>query len=208
MIRKFFDIITASIVLSAFADSAGAANLVSNGGFESSNIGNAFYVHVPSGANLIDDWQVVGNPGQGVDIVSNRVGHNGYVFSGEQAIDMAGTPGPGSIFQDLATTPNTTYDLSFYASSNGGAKANGLSVFWDGILIDIISTPSLGNWELFTYNVAANSNLTRLEFTGNFGGVAGSLIDEVKVESESVPEPLGIFSLAAVLSVFVLKRKQ
>lgn len=209
-IKQLSGIATVLISLTTFVSSAKATNLVSNGDFEYSSIGNISNGVVAANSNFIQDWKV---GKESVDLVSNRTGITDFVYSGEQAIDMTGSPGAGSIFQDLATTTNTAYELSFYASSNGAEKIDGLSVFWDGALIDTITTPTSGVWEDFTYNLSATSNLTRLEFASNISGYQGSLIDNVKVKVaqpvQAVPEPGMLIGSSMVLfGGIAFKRKR
>lgn len=151
-------------------------NLVSNGSFESPVI-DRFYWKISDG-QTIGAW-TVGRTS--VDIVSETY-HPSYVaHDGTQTIDMAGTPGPGSIYQDVSTVSGNEYQLRFALSSNGGAKSNSVTVHWDGVELGTLSSPTIGSWELHSYTLTAQSTSTRLEFIGNYGGSAGALLDSVEL---------------------------
>lgn len=205
-------LVVMALSLLALSGPSFAVNIVLNGDFETPDIGLTLFVPLFNGSTFLTDWTVEApSPGQGIDIISNRTGAcPGCANTGEQAIDMAGTPGRGSIFQDLTTTPSTTYDLSFFASSNGGAKINGLSIEWGGVVIDTITTPALNTWLLFSYdNLPATSNTTRLKFIGNLDGFEGSFLDTINVEAvvTAIPEPASIVLLFSGLLTLLGVRK-
>jgi len=180
------------------------ANLVTNGGFEDPLITSAFVFHA-AGSTGINGWTVTGNPGQGVDLVNgSNAGNLAYVHSGVQSVDMAGSPGPGSIVQTLATTANTMYDISFWVSSNGGFFANSLSVEFDGVTLATLNSQPLGTWTQHSFSAMATGASTDIKFNGLFGGNAGALLDDVMV-TESVPEPV---TLAMALPAALLLRRR
>jgi len=165
-------------------------SIVVNGDFESPNIGPTSFQTFTTGSTGITGWTVTQTS---VDLVSNRTGISGYAFTGQQAVDLAGTPGPGGIFQDLATTVGTLYTLTFRESSNGAS--NNLVVRWGTgatppIVLSTV-TPPLGTWQFVSLNLLATTSTTRLEFdtlptnTTN----AGPLLDTVTVDQAGIPEP-------------------
>lgn len=163
-----------------------AGNIVVNGSFESPDIGNTWFVTVDSGQTTLTGWSVGQNS---IDIVSNLGGHGGapdWAIDGNQSVDLAGTPGPGSISQILATVSNETYTLSFAVSSNGQQHANGIQVFWDNNLLDTISSPLPATWDIHTYNVTASTSSTPLGFSTPIAGNNGPLLDAVSVTA--IPE--------------------
>ncbi len=174
-----------------FTTSAQAQNLVQNGSFEASSIlPGPWFLAVPAGFSTIQNWNV-GTPStptqssQGVDIINNI--HNPvWSHTGSQSIDMAGSPGPGTLYQILNTVPGNPYTLTFFASS---VKVTGLtaslSIHWDGNLIDTIDTPQRGAWQAFTYCVTASGSTTRLEFVSQVAGDEGALVDTVSVHDIS-----------------------
>jgi hypothetical protein len=181
----------------SFADQP---NLVVNGDFEDPAIDCGLWITVPPGSGFITGWNVnipsVGDehgdcdsfPGysDSVDLLVNS-GGGPYVHTLNQAIDMAGTfatPGD-SLYQDIPTTPGRVYTLTFFTSSNGGPKQDGLTVEWDEVPIATLSTPVLGTWTENTFAVVATSDVTRLRFVDNLGGGAGSLLDTVSVVEQA-----------------------
>lgn len=181
-------------------------NIVVNGDFEEPNlVGHcSLYVPVPAGSGFIAGWNV-NIPSSGtenggcdsypgyehsVDLVVNPCGF--YVHTGSQSVDMAGTVGTAgdSIFQDLNTVPGLSYDLIFYTSSNYDTKVNGLSIKWDGSLVDTITTTPYGTWVQHHYSVIASGSTTRLEFVGNIGGLGGAMLDTVSVTPGSNRAPI------------------
>ncbi|MCH9038351.1 MAG: DUF642 domain-containing protein, partial [Chloroflexi bacterium] len=117
--------------------------------------------------------------GNTVDIVSETYAPSYVAFDGVQTIDMAGTPGPASLYQDLATNAGEDYVVTFTLSSNGGAKANSVTLEWGGNVIDTLNSPAIGTWETHSYTLTATSQNTRIELIGNLGGNAGALLDLV-----------------------------
>lgn len=188
---------------------AAAVNIVDNGDFEFQNIGNTFFVAVNGGGNTLSNWNVLGN---GIDVISNRTGQNQFVNTGQQSVDLAGSPGPGIIYQDLATVVSQQYVISFYVSSNGGPFNNALNVSWGGTDLGPVSTPALGTWQLVQFVVTATSTTTRLQFTDNIGGYQGALLDTVSVDDgvrsgAELPEPATVFAGLVGIALIALRRR-
>jgi Protein of unknown function (DUF642) len=188
-----------SVILAALAiytpswSFADETNLLVNGDFEDRTGGCTFWLSVPEGSGFITGWNVnipsVDDANGGCNNLpyySHSVDllmHPDYVCTGNQAIDMAGSFGSAgdSIYQDVPTTPGQTYTLTFYTSSNGNPKENGLTVEWDDVPIATISTPALKQWSTNTFTVQASSELSRLRFVNNIDGMQGSLLDGVSL---------------------------
>lgn len=101
---------------------------------------------------------------------------------------MAGSPGPGTIFQNVSTLPGQTYQLTFFTSSNGGPKPGGLTVRWRGAdLATINGSDGSLPWVANTFTVTASSTSTLLEFVGNLvpgeDPRNGVLLDSVELEA-------------------------
>src|SRR5262249_46827899 len=113
-----------------------------------------------------------------------------WAYDGNQSVDLLGTPGPGSISQNLATTPGMTYTLSFALSTNPSVLThvvtNGVLVYWNGMLIDTITTPTAKTWVVRNYNVTASSSSTTLEFLSPIASDQGPLLDAVSVTQKGV----------------------
>lgn len=189
--------VTAVMALVALTGQAASASIVVNGDFEMPQITSAFQV-ASSGSTLITGWTVSApSVDQGVDLVSTVAGQF-YANTGRQAIDLAGTPGRGSISQDLATDAGSLYELSFFLSSNGGTMVSGVTVLWDGVEVATLDSPEYGTWTQFTYQVSAIDAASTLTFRGNVDGFGGSLVDTVSVTE--IPAP----SAAAMATVLML----
>jgi choice-of-anchor C domain-containing protein len=186
-----------------------AANLVVNGDFETPNIGNVLFVTINQGDPTLTGWTVdAPSPGEGIDLISNRTGCAACANTGQQAVDMSGSPGPGFIYQDMATTPGASYLLTFWLSSNGGPFLNGLTVAWNGTNIDTVTSPPQGTWLPFQYNVTATGASTRLEFFSNVPGNSGPFLDTVSVVS-TAPEPApGVLILLSAAALPLLRRRR
>lgn len=197
-------ILFALALVVAVADQ-GRANLVVNGSFETPNVFPSTFVAVPAGNPMVTGWTVGLTS---VDIVNSvAFGNPSWSYDGDQAIDMTGTPGPGSIEQALATTAGGSYTLSFALSSNVGPHVNGLEVYWDGGLLATLTSPAFGTWTVFSYGVTATTGSTLLKFVSTIGGFQGPLVDAVSVEptAAAVPEP-GTLGLAGLAGLIVLGR--
>jgi hypothetical protein len=182
---------------------ADGPNLVVNGDFEDPAIQCGLWVAVPEGSGYITGWNVNvpstnfinggcnSFPGYSysVDLLIDSSGL--YSHTGIQSIDLAGTMGTAgdSIFQDVPTKSGHTYTLTFFTSSNGWPKDNGVTVEWDDVPIAIISTPQQGQWSVNTFTVQASSELSRLRFVDNVGGGQGSLLDSVSLVESSDQQP-------------------
>jgi len=196
------------LVLLACAAQVSAANLVVNGDFESINIGNQLFQTFNQGDPSLTGWTIdAPSPSQGIDIISNRTGCISCANTGQQAVDMSGSPGPGFIYQDIPTTPGGVYTLSFWASSNVGPFVGGLTIAWNLSTLDTVTTPVQGVWLPFQYTVTATASVTRLEFFSNVGGNAGPFLDTVSLDA-AVPEPSSIFLLLGSIAALPLIRRR
>jgi hypothetical protein len=191
-------------------------NLVSNGGFETPDIGGGYQIYYSSVPGL--GWQVGPN---GIEI-QNRVA--GSPNNGNQLCELDPVEST-SIYQDLATEEGKYYTLAFAFSPRPGTSAadNHLQVKWgDTIVVDLTADGSnLGDtsWTPHTYTMLAHDSTTRLTFTDlGIPNSLGTYIDDVSVTkypfdpAPPLPElpavlllGLGLVGLTAVV---VLKRRQ
>lgn len=132
----------------------------------------------PSGGSV----DVVGTTdGFGRDLMQDINGNErSYAAQhGNFAFDLIGTPFPGALNQDMETTKDVTYEVTFYVSSNQETpwelNADGrlivnsdrrLQFYWDGALIDTINAPNMGTWTPHTYNLTATGSKTKIGFLG------------------------------------------
>ena len=190
----------------AMAWSAGAAaNLVQNGSFESL-VGGDFsgsFKTVNNGESTINNW-TVGETS--VDIVKSTY----PVYDGTYAIDMAGSPGSGSLSQSISgSVASQAYLLSFWTSSNGGPFTAAMSVLWNGAEVggSPVDSPAQGYWTEHTFTVYGTGTDT-LAFKDLRGGnTSGVVLD--KVSLTAVPLPPAVILFGSVLFGFsVVARKR
>lgn len=115
-----------------------------------------------------------------------------------------GDSGEGTtLSQILATTPGTTYAVSFWVELDDGATPNGFSWSWDGITQSSLADVGAGfGYTQWTTTVTATGNATTLLF--NFVNPNSFwLFDDVSVTAAAtVPEP-GSAALAAAALVLL-----
>jgi choice-of-anchor C domain-containing protein len=165
-------------------------NIVTNGSFE-----------VPVVRSSTFDVYGVGSTFGAWTIASGSIDHISRNYwqasDGVQSVDVTGSPGNATIYQDLVTTPQQTYQLSFDLSGNpeGSPAIKQMQVWWGSTLVDTLSFDTTGHskwsmgWENHTYTVRATASLTRLAFTSLTTGFYGPVLDKVSVQSYSVPSP-------------------
>jgi hypothetical protein len=140
--------------------------------------------------------------------------HSGTFFADSHCSFSGCITIPSSfLFQDLPTTINQTYTLTFWYDRGimGSAKAPSeeLLVLWNGTPALDLAQLSMGSndpgWTQFTITgLTASSTSTRLEFRGQQD--AASLgVDDVGVQASSaVPEPASLTFVAIALLGFGL----
>lgn len=187
----------------AMAAPAPASNLIVNGGFESTAVGNGSWVHVSSLAG----WTWLAGPGTGFEIRNN----------------VAGSAQQGRNYLELDTNGNTLigqyldnlsggdrFDLSFWYAprESQAATTNGMQVFWNGLQIGDTLTGLGGSgnsWRLHEYQITAQAGRNLLSFAsvGRSDGYGGNL-DSVSLVNR-IPEPGSLaLTLAALAGAFLL----
>jgi hypothetical protein len=185
----------------AFAD-----NLVTNGGFETSTVGNGSYGLF----DQISGWKAT--EGGKIEIQRNVAG---AAYEGSSLMELdSGSYNKNApvigLFQDIATKVGQQYSLSFaYSARPGvvGAGQNSFSVLFGDQFkesLDAGKGAAQTNWNIFKTTLTASSALTRLQF--NYDGIRdtlGAYIDDVKLEAiptvtKSVPEPATLLGLVGV----------
>jgi hypothetical protein len=195
---------------------AQAANLITNGGFESP--GGAGSAVLGAGFNL-DGWTVTGDSGNSVFYLKNDYVEPGITFpshGGDFSVDLtgAGNTSPlDGVFQNVATTIGSRYKLTFWIgnqASFGGASSTFYSTastagLWindvlAGDFTNADETSATVNWQQFTYGFTATSASTKIAFLNNTPVIDNYLgLDDVSLTA--VPEPA---SWAMMIAGFAL----
>lgn len=183
-------------VMAAWGTSPSAgANLITNGSFESPVINTPFVIfeNLPGWTGGIGGIEVQADGG-GTFVARG-------IAPGEQFVELDTTQN-SSMFQDVATTSGTVYELTFaYAPRNSlplraTPDSNDISVSWEGNQVAVLGGPSIPElfqqeeWTIYSFQLVANSNtgLSRLQFEAlGASDRLGGLLDRVSLIP--VPEP-------------------
>ncbi|MBL8315094.1 MAG: DUF642 domain-containing protein [Rubrivivax sp.] len=182
--------------LAVSAGSAGAVtNLLSDGDFESfdSMVANGAYTKINAGS--LGAWTVGGTS---VDLIQNA-----YSAITNVSVDLAGSPGPGSLSQSFMAVAGYVYTLTFDLANNGGTQ---FQVTFGGTTTSFVpSNPAVTHVLTWTA-LAAGSQLVKFESVA--GGNSGPVLDNVILTA--VPEPETYAMLLAGLAVvgFVARRRK
>ena len=182
-------------VLALSVGTAGAANLLADGDFEAFDPlvanGGYFTVNAPSTLGL---WTV---GGISVDLIQNNYGAITNV-----SVDLAGTPGPGSLSQGFMAQAGYIYTLTFDVSNNGGTQL-GVTLGGNSSTYNVTFAAS---YSLVWNAAVAGSQLVKFDSLN--GGNGGPVIDNVMLTA--VPEPGTYAMLLAGLAAvgFVAKRRR
>jgi len=155
------------------------ANLLSNGNFEQNSCTNpAFCTYF---STELPGWTVTSGS---VDLVfsSSLVW---FAYEGSWSLDVNGNT-VGAMYQDVATTVGTQYQLTFKYSGNanpGCANLKQMNIDATGNSAQTVTfaptSNSNMNWQSGSYSFSATSSTTRLSFTGLNSGCAGIVLDDM-----------------------------
>jgi choice-of-anchor C domain-containing protein len=203
----------AAVALVVTCGSVRAANLVANGSFEEPDIGDGGGAgfSVFGAGQTIGPWVVEAN---NVDVVGSAGVFAWQQIDGRQSVDMAGSPGAGIIYQDLATVPGQQYRLRFALSGNPVANiptVKAVEIYWGDTLVDMPTFDITGHsssemgWGYIEYNLTAPTDTTRLRFVSPIDTDGGAVIDDVSVTV--VPEPGAVAALLIAGTATLLGRR-
>lgn len=197
----------ASVFALSAIGSAGGPNLVSNGDFELANLGGAninggTYWTFNNGNAGINSWTVGMTS---VDIVVAP-----YPTFGNQALDLVGTPGPGSIEQVLATNAGDFVEVKFQLYWTGAEINREVNVYLGSQALTNLALNPANTWLSFNLtfaNVEANA-LLRITSNANNGGNGNTFIDNVTATATPVPEPFTMALAGGALLAAARRRRK
>lgn len=207
-------------LLALGAAPARAGNIV-NGSFEAPMVPVGGFLNYFGGSTAITGWTVEGT---GVSIVSGTFSQNGILFqaeNGNQWLDLTGdgfNSHSDGVAQNVTTVVGQAYTLSFYvgsATDNNLFFASTVGLRINGGAITSYTNPTapsnMLNWERFTADFTATTTTTNVAFyNGDSVNNNNASLDNVTLNSASVPEPAGItlmaIGLAAAGFVFASRR--
>lgn len=172
-----------------------AANLVTNGGFESGFFAGWATIPAATGSNF-----GVGNTGPGTGGTGNFVAF----FQASGGLNDA-------ISQTFVTTPGSAYILSFFLNVIASAPANNdFRVFFDNTLVFSRTNINSG-FGTFTIPVSTNSTLTTLRIEGR-NARDTTFFDDISVNAAAVTVPetggTALFLGLAAAGLICLRRRQ
>lgn len=193
--RRF--VLLGSVVLvGAFFVSSAHAQTVLTESFEVPDTSNFTVFTAPAQiVTATNTWDVTGGS---IDVYEAAARPEAVAFDGAQAIDMAGSPGAGSLETSFPTVPGATYRLSFYYARNAF-----LDPETGDAVVDVIGTASLlsttivhdpaslsfDTHVLFSETFVADDSQALLRFTSLDAGNFGITIDAIAIQFEQ-PVPL------------------
>jgi len=176
--RRFFCAVAAvSAAIASGGTASAAANIVSNGSFEKPVVPAGSFQNFATGQSFTG-WKVVGATGV-ISVVSGTFQSQGFTFNAKAGAQWIDLTGPGSktatgVAQSVATTPGTTYQLTFWVGNiNDPGGSFGVSstvkIFVNGALkLTAVNSLHPTNhkqaWKEFTLAIKATSSHTRISF--------------------------------------------
>lgn len=196
---------------------AGAASIISDGGFETPGAPTGSYIQYLGGQTIGAAWTVVGND---VVVVNTSYTESPIQFNaeeGDNSLDLtgAGNSGPtNGVMQTITTTAGQEYEISFYVgTASGNASYNAPAT--DNLNVGIVVLPETNfntttnaiNWERFTYDFVANGSSTTITFTNGASAATNEAgLDNVSVTAIPLPSSgIGGLILFAVIGAAKLR---
>jgi hypothetical protein len=194
----------AAVALLASAGTAQAANILTNGSFETPGISVSCCNTVVT-PNSFLGWNVTAGD---INVVNGTFGAaSNLAYAGRQYLDLIGESGSGAIEQKFATVLGQVYRLRFAYSHNIFSAPGAAATFNVGTLNGTVSHSTGTNtgldWRTDGGTFAGTGSMMTLNFTNTVGQNNGGIfLDGVALAA--VPEPgtwammIGGFGLAGV----------
>jgi PEP-CTERM motif-containing protein len=169
---------SAALATASMCDAV-AGNLVLNCGFETGAF-NPEWTTMPAAS------------GSGLFVYSDP-------HSGTFDAEFAATGGLNDyIYQNLATTAGTIYDVNFWVDASRGDGSNQFVANWGGVNFFSLPGVVLGGYINYDFLLPATSTSTQLEFGGQ-NAPDYTYLDDITVVPATTPEPSSIFLFASGL---------
>ena len=181
----------AIVIGSMLASPVLAANLISNGTFETPNVGAGNYPQYASGSTAITGWTVDSTPADGVSLMASGVI---TVNDGTQILQLTGGAGNvysagGGIHQTITTTSNQIYNLSIDVASRQNNSVTGMFSFGGQNHALIVSSTT---FTTLTWSVTATNTNPVIDIIGSSSSSSAQLIiDNVSVTPLAGPVNAG-----------------
>lgn len=199
--KKALSFIVSSLAFFTIAASGASANMIVNGSFENPAM---------SGYNTnttVQGWTL--ESGSGIEIQNNAAGapQDGY-----NLVELDSDQN-SSMFQTIATTAGSKYDLSFWYSPrpDNAPESNTIEVYFNGKLLESMTGFSAGStsWKEHTYLVTAIADTSILKFAaaGN-NDTLGGYIDNVSMVPTPTPIPAAIWLFGSGIAGIAAARRR
>lgn len=187
------------------------ANLIQNGGFETTSFSGSYFTDVNEGSSLISPWTVTGS----VDLIKQYWD----AAEGQYSIDLNGNAA-GRIAQSFATVVGQSYTVTFSLAGNpdGGGQLKWLDAGIEGVTSNAYTfsterraTYAMG-WVTESFTFVASDISSTLFFQGDVrNGNGGAALDNIIVTgalASAVPELETYAMMAAGLGLIGAIRRR
>ncbi|KFE57837.1 DUF642 domain-containing protein [Pseudomonas syringae] len=171
MVHKIIAVSAAFLAISAgAAQSASAANLLTNGSFESPGCASSCVLNTPAQANAITGWTTFLSGAEYFNLPAQISGSS--AADGVDIVDLANNiyRNGGGLQQNFATTVGARYRLTFSAGNSKYAGRAGTGIIQVKVAGQStsfetpVATSSTVVWGTVTYDFTAKSDQTTLSF--------------------------------------------